>query len=250
MLFRVACFAMCGLLPKFAMAFDNSLYSMNAPSTLEAESLVLSLSHGFRTKVVEDNRVGTDLQKKSYGFKSANVSISAKYIPITGVTLFGVSNSSGPEYGVGAGYGISFGFVNTELSISFRRQFEDTEFKNASFSLLSLDTTALQKWLVTPLVTIGYDSYHNHFATGLGASLKLGDWNSVFVEAFPRITKDPRNSSIGKQAAFDAGWRWAKGGHQFFLLVSNSSAAEPRQSMLGSNSRDLNFAFRVTRFME
>ncbi len=239
----------CMFLSANALAFDNSFYGASAPNSLEARSLVLGLSHGFATKVVEDGKMAKDLQNKSFGFKTANVGISVKYTPTEAVSVYGVSNSAGPEYGLGVGYVFHKPLANAEIAVSYRTQRDGSTFRNSSFSLLSLDSEVLKKWLLMPVANLGYDYYNDHWAAGLGLAVLLGEENRLFVEAFPRFTKESRNSMVGKKASFDAGWRWSSGGHQFFVLVSNGNAAEVRQSMLGTETNDLGFAFRITRLM-
>jgi hypothetical protein len=248
---RLGLLSLSVLLTSQAMAFDGELYNAAVARREDPETRVLALAHGFRTKITSENSLAESLPDKSFGFSGANVGLLAHSYLERDLAWRLQANLSARDYALGLAWQPALASVpRTRLLVDLHAQRELTEWKYSSFALGTADSGEYLDSIlrgVFATLSLGHDSYHQHTALVLALSLGVIEDGHLFAEFFPRLTHEARNPDIGDFNTWDLGWRWTSGGHEFFFLLSNSPAVDTRQAMLGTNSRDLNFAFKVTR---
>ena len=68
---------------------------------------------------------------------------------------------------------------------------------------------------------------------------------SFVAEYYPRL--EEKEGITGKNDAYTAGVKFQTFNHHFEILVSNSTAMDARNLMLGTNSDDVHFGFNINR---
>lgn len=231
------------------MAFEGQLN--NAPTVRgdDPETIILGLSHGFRTKVSKDGEMAEHLPEQSFGARGANVGLSAEYLATERLGVRALSFPSATEYGVGVSARWVGAPVRVSAAVDMRAQYDLAKWRRAPYALATVDSGGAELGGAVLTASLGYDWYHRLAAAAIGAGYAFSDEQTLFGEYFPRFSPDRENSSIGEYEAWNVGWRWTRGGHDFYLFVSNSPAVDTRQAMCGSDSRDWNLGFKVTRVL-
>jgi hypothetical protein len=190
--------------------------------------------------------------------RGANVSLGLKYWVLDGFEAKVSYTRSEKEYGLGAAYSRRFpGFsLRSRIDVEFFSYEELSREERAQniFSQLVLQTEFVED-RIKPVLTAGYDGYNERigFAVGLSAIVLEGGYLfeevTLIGEYFPLLRDDEGVSYLGEKNCFAAGIGLKTWGHQFMLLVGNTSEIGTRRLMLGSNADDLFLGFNVRRLL-
>ncbi len=234
-----------------AAAFDEEMYAISAVPRSEAKTLILGLNHAFLTKVIEKSEFAKDLPEKNFGTKGANVAVTAQWIPIEGIAVRALAGSrqSNGQLGISGNYSINY--LAADIGSNFVIHMDGEKYRKSFLPFASVGSPLLFKEYNTDIsLNVAYDSYNNLVGTGVGLAYNFGREHRIMAEYFPRISSiNERKTEQGKKVAFDFGYRYHSFGHQYFLLLTNSSPVDLRQAILGSDSNDLGIAIRVNREM-
>jgi hypothetical protein len=104
-------------------------------------------------------------------------------------------------------------------------------------------------------MNIGYDGYYKRLVNGFGLGFKAKDNVSVLGEYYPvwdrNTATDKLAKYLGKHDAYAFGFKYDTYGHQFTLMVGNSSESSVRKISMGTfSSSDLKFGFNIQRRFE
>jgi hypothetical protein len=231
-----------------ATAADESLYSANTPSGLEAGDNFAALNHGFGVKLFEEGKFNDEVPKQGFGFKQANAGALVRSRVWKGLELRGYSSLRLPEYGLGATYTVDLSPIQLMAGAEGFTLLEGDNFRKSTYSFLALSTGELADAHLIPSVGVGYDDYHRLGAVVVGLSVPFLDEHALIGEYHARLNREERDPDIGKVDSWNFGYRWTPGRHQFALLISNTAAITERQANLGSLNNDINWAFRITRY--
>ena len=102
---------------------------------------------------------------------------------------------------------------------------------------------------------IGFDGYNEKVGAGFGVDynfenifpigMTFTERMSIVAEYFPRIQE--KSGITGKYDAYAVGLKSQTFGHHFEIMLTNSTAMDARNMMLGTNSNDIHFGFNINR---
>lgn len=249
---RGACaFVAAILAPVAATALESDMLNLRAPSVLEAREKVLDVQHRFWGRVDEEP-LGSFLGMDG----GANVGIGLTYCLGRGVEVRASRTRLQKEYAFGAGYAFSVvgELLRGQGEVEFFRYDKPPlrESRRNLWYLLALQGRVPTR-RVTALANVCYDGYNERFGYGIGVRAGTEtQWGplrrvDVVAEYFPVAGRE--KGITGPKDSFAVGAQGETYGHQFALLVGNSSQIGARRLMLGAAANDLYFGFNIRRLL-
>ncbi len=238
---------LCAFLAHTEARAEETLFSANTPSGLEVGETLAALNHGFGAKIITNGKVEEKLAEQGLGFRLANAGVSVRSRVWQGLEIRAHSASRPAEYAAGASY--TWGNKGALVLVGAEgfAILDSAIFRKSVYTYAAASTLAFSNYFLVPSLGIGFDAYNNLAATTLGVSLPFSEEHALVAEYHARINPESRNPDLGNVNSWNAGYRWTSGGHQFAILVSNTSAIHERAANLGSANNDINMAFRITR---
>lgn len=237
------------LLSAHLSAFEPAQLSLDSVSNFEAGDKSFTVRHRFYGQADDlDTFFGMD--------EGANTFLSLRYAPLKAL-IFEVHHArEKSEDNIRIGYAHKFKYLNTQFNLN-GFQFEEANVKdkreNLFFNAVFQTPLVFKHLRVTS--NIGYDGYYDK--TGLGIGLELSTQNFIpttlsFTQTMSILaeyySKHKNLEGFNKKYnSYAFGLKFGTYGHHFELLFSNSSAADPRTMMQGTNTNDLHFAFNINR---
>ena len=215
-----------------AWAYEPSLLNMTVPSALQQGDIDLLIQHRFYGSVL-DNPLTT-----LFGLEiGANVALGARYMILPGLVARVLYTTGGQEITVGAGY--AYHLQNFPLAVQAEADFISPQgFTARGYGVFGLVTAEAGPFFNFGYLTVeaGYDSYLNHFGAGIGGRIELNESWAIVGEFYPFIAEgiEQHVEELGSSSAFSAGLMLTTAGHQFSLVIGNSSAVGERRLMAGT----------------
>jgi hypothetical protein len=236
------------LLSNSLIAFEPGQLSLDSVSNFEADDAGFTIRHRFFGKVSES--------EKFFGIDDgANTLLGLRYAPLKNLIFEVHHTREKAEYNARVGYAYKFDYLHTQFNLnafSFKENKLNDRRKNI-FANLVLQTPIMFEHLILT-TNIGYDNYYEKIGAGLGVELNIPNFiNSLtFTESLSILGEIYTNSYDianvnGKYNAYAYGIKFSTFQHHFELLLSNSTAMDPRTMMLGTDDDSLHFAFNINR---
>ncbi len=238
-------FLFCGSLS----AFENGQLSLTIPSQLEENDATFAIRHRFFGEADDvETLFGSDL--------GGNMGFYFRYAPLKDIILNVSRVKTNTEYNYGIAYAMHSDVGHAQVGINafqYKLPTEADQRRN-TFANVALQSTNLMEFLVLTS-NIGYDGYNEKVGAGFGVDFNFANMFPVgltftervsFVaEYYPRL--EEKEGITGKNDAYTAGVKFQTFNHHFEILVSNSTAMDARNLMLGTNSDDVHFGFNINR---
>ncbi len=238
------------LMPQTLLASEPGLFNLRSPADLESGQGEIKIQHRFYGDVTEDT-----LDTLFGADSGANVGIGLRYVVWSQLELSAARLRNRREYVLGVGYGCSCpGIpVQAQLDVQFFRyemfsiETLGIEKESGVFGLLSLQTEPLLG-RITPVVNLGYDVDEEEFGAGFGLVVTAIDRTGI-IEKISAIGEYFPTTNEGKRfQSFAFGIRLSTYGHNFDLVLGNSSELGEKRSMAGTDSvLDMTFGFNIRR---
>jgi len=215
-----------------AWAYEPSLLNMTVPSALQQGDIDLLLQHRFDGSVL-DNPLTT-----LFGLEiGADVGLGARYMILPGLVARVLYTTGGQEITVGAGY--AYHLQNLPLAVQAEADFISPQgFTARGYGVFGLVTAEAGPFFNFGYLDVeaGYDSYLNHIGAGIGARAELNESWAIVGEFYPFFREgiEQHLEELGSSSAFSAGVMLTTAGHQFSLLIGNSTALGERRMMAGT----------------
>ncbi len=216
-----------------AYGFENSLFNLESPSTLEGSELEFQLKHRMALPVYEDFLGG------------AQVGLGLRWSIIEGLDTSVQYYLPDKEFIVSLGYTYHWepALLYTKLMAqyyTYTNYILSSRIHSAYFSL-SVQTEALWDRLV-PSVNLSYDLYTGLPGLGLGLKCYILKWLAVLGEFYPYLGSDPLRHS-----AMAFGLELEPNGHHFKFQLGNDYGLGSRRWEDGTTATDWYFGFNIER---
>jgi len=237
------------LLSTTAFAFEPAQLSLDSVSNFEKGDSAMAIRHRFFGKANDINDF--------FGIDSgANTLLGLRYAPIKNIIIEVHHTREKKEYNGRLGFAYKLKYIHTQLNINaftFKESGIQEKRSNA-FGNLVLQTPLLFEHL-TLTYNLGYDNYYKRSGSGFGAELST---NNFMSETFPMSESfsllgeyyTKHNGLLAKTKKFNSfafGMKIRTYKHHFEILLTNSTAMDPRTMMQGTDSNNLHFAFNINR---
>jgi hypothetical protein len=216
-----------------ALGYEQGMPSLEVPYSMEPGKLELVIQHRFVGKAFEDmfdNFFGADL--------GANVYFGIRYFLPAGFELGASHQRSGGEYGLSAGYNAEISSVPLGLRAGAglfsveKPTVEDPGNRDTGFYGSACVESEPVAGLFMLAGSLGYDSDAGRACVGFGLDVSANERLSFVGEYFPAMDGDSLHPALGNDC-WTAGMRLNTWGHQFGLLLTNSTAIGLRSLAAG-----------------
>jgi len=237
------------LLATTLSAFEPGQLSLDTVSNFDQGEGGFTIRHRFLGEADDtDSFAGLD--------DGANTFLSLRYAILKNFILEAHHITNKSENNIRLGYAHKFSYIHTQLNLNYF-QFKEGNLEDKRenvFANLVFQTPLLLKHIILT-TNIGYDNYYEKSGAGFGLELSTENF-------MPEILTYTQNMSIlgeyytkyedlegisRKYNAYTAGVKFTTHAHHFELLMTNSTANNPRNMMLGTNTNDVHFAFNINR---
>ena len=245
-LLTLACSAV--LLANSLLAFEPGQLSLDNVSNFEEGDAGFTIRHRFFGKADEaDTAFGLD--------DGANTFLSLRYSPLKDF-IFEVHHATlQSENNIRLGYAHKFDYLHTQFNLNYFKFEEGTNEDAKNFFANAVFQTPLIYDHITLTSNIGYDHYYDKTGAGFGIEVSTQNFMPnvlTFTESMSILaeyyTKHKDLDNFDREYnSYAFGVKFRTYGHHFELLLTNSTAVDPRTMMQGSNTTDLHFAFNINR---
>jgi hypothetical protein len=240
------------------LADESTMLNLTTPTQLDEKNIGFSIRHRFYGDISDeplDHFLGTDA--------GANVKLALRYQIIQNLEIKTAIITGKTEKIVGLSYKYereNFP-IETQLDVEYFRYKEpilEEEDRHNFLYLLSAQNKPMWDERFLGMVNLGYDGYNERLVLGLGAMVRLKedlwifDAFHVLAEYYPVLDRDSAEDElekyIGEEDAYGVGFRFDTYGHEFILMLSNTSAINTRRASLGVEEDSyLRFGFNIER---
>ncbi len=229
---KIFLLVMCIATPIFS--YEHNMLNLTVPSKLEAGFSVFDIEHRFYGRVDNqpiDTFFGIDA--------GANMKMSSRYCWATGWEVK-VSHVRAPnQYTVGLSYVPEILPIQIDVELISTKVLERI---NTFYYSLSKQKQLLP--YLSAAVNLGYDAAVSKAGAGLGLEFQMMSELYLMGEYYPS------NQVIAKDSAFAIGMRYETFGHNFMLMVQNSTDVGPRRLMQGTlTPSDFYLGFNIHRLL-
>jgi hypothetical protein len=213
---------------------------MTTPTGLFPRELELRFLHRFYGSVLD-----RPLENVFGMTQGANAGFGFRLPLLPGLEIKVTAATGDREIQAGASY--AYVFTEVPVAVQLDAQYFHQPSGGGLYTSVSAQTEPLLG-IFSPALSVGFDTHHLLMGFAAGLVADIGPTFSLFGEIYPLLPQGfTVRGELGSLMAFAAGIKLRTGGHQFMILLSNTSGIGQRRLQTGAFPTGLHLGFNILR---